>query len=240
MPAKVQQSEVAGGTVSDTRQAKGAANDVAVGKYKIIYADPPWSYSNNLTGRRDMGGSSYPRMSLGDIKALPVPQLADKDCSLWLWATWPKMQEAFEVIRAWGFKYISGGFTWVKTNRKNPGIYKGLGHWTQGNDEACLFAKKGRPRRVVRNVSKIVISPVSRHSEKPAIVRDEIVRLMGDVPRIELFARQRVDGWDAWGNEVESRVQLESQPASRSGCTGGAMNDLVGPPPPVRFQDCID
>lgn len=107
-----------------------------------------------------------------------------------------------KVIKAWGFKYKTCAFCWVKQNPKSGGIYSGLGHWTNGNAELCLFAKKGTPHRVSKNVKQIVLSPRGRHSEKPAEVRERIVQLMGDGTKIELFARQYADGWDCWGNEV--------------------------------------
>jgi site-specific DNA-methyltransferase (adenine-specific) len=114
----------------------------------------------------------------------------------------PKLREAFDVIEAWGFKYTTCAFTWVKLNPSGEGIYSGLGHWTNGNAELCLFAKKGSPKRQAKNVKQIVMSPRSRHSAKPPEVRDRIVSLIGDLPRIELFARTKCKGWDCWGNEV--------------------------------------
>lgn len=171
-------------------------------KYKIIYADPPWSYSNAKNNDPAMGGITYPTMSLEDICSIPIGQIADKDCSLFLWATMPKLQEALKVIQSWGFRYTTCAFTWVKLNPKGEGIYSGLGHWTNGNAELCLFAKKGSPKRVQKNVKQIVMAPRKRHSAKPPEVRERIVHLIGDLPRLELFARERCEGWDAWGNEV--------------------------------------
>lgn len=172
-------------------------------KYNIIYADPPWTYNNPKNNDPRMGGITYPTMSLENIKSLPVDGLADKDCALFMWVTMPKLQEGLEVIKAWGFKYTTCAFTWVKLNPKNDNIYSGLGHWTNGNAELCLFAKKGKPKRVAKNVKQIVMAHREGHSEKPTEVRDRIVALMGDLPRIELFARQKVDGWDYWGDEVD-------------------------------------
>ena len=171
-------------------------------KYDVIYADPPWRYRDKKGNDPKMGGITYDTMSLEDIKALPISALAKKDSTLFLWVTMPMLKEGLEVIEAWGFKYDTCAFTWVKLNPKGSGIYSGLGHWTNGNAELCLFAKRGRPKRVSKDVKQIVMSPRQRHSEKPAEVRDRIVRLIGDVPRIELFARQYADGWDCWGNEV--------------------------------------
>lgn len=141
-------------------------------------------------------------MSLEEIEALPVQRLADKDCALFLWVTMPMLREGLEVIKAWGFNYKTCAFTWVKQNPKGAGIYSGLGHWTNGNAELCLFAKRGAPKRVAKNVKQIILAPREQHSKKPDCARDRITQLLGDLPRIELFARQYADGWDCWGNEV--------------------------------------
>ena len=174
-------------------------------KYGIILADVPWQYDNPKGCNPAMGGISYTTMNLDEIKSLPVAEIADKDCALFFWVTMPKLKEAMEVIEAWGFKYITCAFTWVKTNPKSGGIYSGLGHWTNGNAELCLFAKKGSPKRIAKNIKQIVMSPRGRHSAKPTEVRDRIVSLMNDVPRIELFARQRAKGWVSLGNEIDGR-----------------------------------
>jgi N6-adenosine-specific RNA methylase IME4 len=171
-------------------------------KYQIIYADPPWKYNDQKNNDPKMGGITYPVMNLEDIKKLPIDKLADKNCGLFMWVTMPMLREGLEVIKAWGFNYITCAFTWVKQNPKGYGIYSGLGHWTNGNAELCLFAKKGKPKRVAKNVKQIILSPRKRHSEKPAEARERIVNLLGDLPRVELFARQKVAGWDCWGNEV--------------------------------------
>lgn len=112
------------------------------------------------------------------------------------------MKEALRLIEAWGFTYKSIAFQWVKQNRSGKGYFFGLGRWTRGNTEPCLIAVKGKPKRISASVSQLVFSPLRRHSEKPDEVRDRIVELMGDLPRIELFARNTAPGWDSWGNEV--------------------------------------
>ena len=171
-------------------------------KYSIIYADPPWQYSNPKDNDPAMGGITYDTMTIEDICNLPIESICDKDCILFMWVTMPKLKEGLKVIESWGFDYRTCAFTWVKQNPKNDGIYSGLGHWTNGNAELCLLAKRGRPKRVRKDIKQIVLAHRSRHSEKPAEVRDRIVQLMGDLPRIELFARQYANGWDCWGNEV--------------------------------------
>lgn len=169
-------------------------------KYSIIYADPPWSYKDKkCNGNCE---SHYKAMSLKDILTLPIGSIADKDCVLFLWGTYPMLQEALKTVDAWGFTYKTIGFQWIKQNKSGKGFFFGLGRWTRGNTELCLIATKGKPKRQSAAVSQLVFSPLRRHSQKPDIVRDKIVELMGDLPKIELFARQQVEGWDCWGNEV--------------------------------------
>lgn len=180
-------------------------------KYNIIYADPPWSYrawSSKEKGRS--AESHYPTMSIEDIKALPVSQLAAKDCILFLWITFPLLQEAWSIMEAWGFTYKTVAFVWVKQCRKSENLFLGMGYWTRSNAEICLLATKGNPKRISKNVKQIIISHLEEHSKKPDAARDRIVDLAGDLPRIELFARQTTPGWDVWGNEVDSTIELNS------------------------------
>jgi len=176
-------------------------------KYGVIYADPPWRYGawrgNGMVERH------YPTMVLEDILALPVSELADKDCALFLWATLPMLHEALQVIKAWGFTYKTAAFVWIKLNRQGSGIFWGMGFWTRANAEICLLATKGHPKRQAKNIHQVIISHVEEHSKKPEEARRRIEALMGDVPKIELFARRTSPGWDVWGNEVESDVVLE-------------------------------
>ena len=176
-------------------------------KYQIIYADPPWSYNDQ--GCQGTMANHYKGMEIEDIKKLPVGGvLADIDCILFLWATYPMLKEALEVIEAWGFKYKTIAFQWIKLNKKNGKPFYGLGRWTRGNTECCLLATKGKPKRISPAVFQLIEKPLIRHSEKPQEARDKIIQLMGDLPRIELFARQKTEGWDVWGNEVKSDIEL--------------------------------
>ena len=146
-------------------------------------------------------------MRLEEIKALPVPELADRDCVLFLWATFPMLPEALEVLRAWGFRFKTVAFTWIKLAPKSNSIFWGMGYWTRSNAEICLLGTRGQPRRRAGNVHQVIISHVEEHSKKPDEARQRIVALMGDVPRVELFARQAAPGWDVWGNEVQSNIR---------------------------------
>ena len=142
------------------------------------------------------------------MMALPVPAIADTDCVLFLWATFPQLPEALRLIKAWGFSYRTVAFVWLKTNRKARTWFYGLGFWTRGHAEICLFAKRGHPKRKSAGIHQLIVSPVEQHSKKPDEARERIVALMGALPRIELFARQKTPGWDVWGNEVESSITL--------------------------------
>lgn len=174
--------------------------------YQIIYADPPWRYDQK--GLQGAAEKHYSTMSLEDICKLPVGSISAKDSILFLWATFPQLPAALRVISAWGFKYKTVAFLWLKKNRKADSWFFGLGFWTRGNAEVCLLATRGHPKRQSSKIHQIIISPIEAHSKKPDIVRDKIVELAGDVPRIELFARQTTPGWDVWGNEVTSSITL--------------------------------
>ena len=151
-------------------------------------------------------------MSIDELCALPVETLAEKDCLLFLWATFPQLPEALRLIRAWGFTFKTVAFVWLKLNKKSPTWFYGLGYWTRGNNaEICLLAKRGKPKRRSAGVHQFIISPVEEHSKKPDVTRDKIIELAGNLPRVELFARQKTPGWDVWGNEVDSDLSLTPQ-----------------------------
>lgn len=184
-------------------------------KYSVIYADPPWDYSD-----KNCGGAAAPHyntLKLKELMELPIEKIAEKNAVLFMWATYPKIEAALQLIKAWGFTYKSIAFQWVKLNRGakvdnlqivtikdllKTSCFFGLGRWTRGNTECCLLAIKGKPKRISAKVGQLIFSPLRRHSEKPPETRDKIVEQMGELPRIELFARQQVEEWDCWGNEV--------------------------------------
>ena len=192
--------------IPDRRNGDGQGGGKTIQKYQAIYADPPWDYQQcRLSGSAK---KHYPTMRIEELCALPVAEIADRDCALFLWATFPQLPEALRLIQAWGFVYKTVAFVWLKQNRKALTWFYGLGFWTRSNAEVCLLATKGHPKRQSTGIHQLVISPVERHSKKPDEVREKIVELMGDVPRIELFARQQTPGWDVWGNEVENSTAL--------------------------------
>lgn len=179
-------------------------------KYQIILADPPWSYQN---GGVPQGGvnAQYSTMKLEDIKKLPVDEISEDTSVLLLWATFPQLPEALEVMKAWGFQYKTLGFSWLKTNKDGTPFF-GIGYYAKSNQEVCLLGVKGKAHSLVKSnsVSSFVSTGRTKHSEKPDIFRKKIVELFGDIPRIELFSRQKTKGWDVWGNEVKSDIELST------------------------------
>jgi len=187
-------------------------------KYKIIYADPPWSYKvwSKKTGSGRSAESHYKTMGKEDIQNLPIKSICEDDCVLFLWVTAPCFLEGIELIEKWGFTYKTLGFNWVKRNKKAHSLFWGMGYYTRANTELCLLATKGKTlKRVSRSVHQVVEDKIMKHSQKPDSVRNRIVELFGDLPRIELFAREKTEGWDVWGNEVESDIELLTPPKER-------------------------
>lgn len=176
-------------------------------KYQIIYADPPWSYNDKMKGHSFSLDHEYQTQDKEWIQKLPVQNICEKDAVLFLWVVSPMLDEGIDTLKAWGFKYKTLAFCWSK-HTKNGKKVKNLGKWTMGNVELCLLGVKGQPKRISKNIYQLVEAERTKHSQKLNEVRTRIVNLMGDLPRIELFARQKTEGWDVWGNEVESDIVL--------------------------------
>ena len=177
-------------------------------KYNIIYADPAWSFNSSIY--QDSGRlfnkkitDHYLTMSIDDINNLKVKEITNEDCILFLWTTDSHLPEALKVIKSWGFKYKTIGFTWVKQYKSGSYCYN-FGSYTLKSTEICLIGLKGKLKNIKKtnNVKGLVFAERTQHSKKPDIIRQKIVELCGDLPRIELFARQKVEGWDVWGNEI--------------------------------------
>lgn len=179
--------------------------------YKIILADPPWSYNDKGSDRHPGASHKYECMPLAKIQSLPIGEtLADKDCVLFMWTTMPFLPDALETIKRWGFKYKTMGFTWVKRNKKKKdGWFYGMGNWTRANAELCIIATRGNPKRVSAAVHSIIEAPVRGHSQKPDEIYERIEKLCGDQPRVELFARQKREGWDSVGLAIDG-VKIET------------------------------
>jgi N6-adenosine-specific RNA methylase IME4 len=203
-------------------------------RYDRILADPPWQY-NDASKNRGGAARHYRTMSLDDIAALPVSSITAPDCILFLWSTWPMLLEgaAHKVIKSWGFDPRSCGFNWIKVYPWKPFTGKpdtdkikilkydengnmfestpfvGMGHYTRSNSEVCIVARKGHPKRLYGGVSQIIISEHRAHSQKPSEQYGRIVQMLGDIPKIELFARNSWPGWDCWGLEAPETEATE-------------------------------
>ena len=176
-------------------------------KYQVILADPPWTYADKASAGNRGACFKYPLMTTEDIMDLRVKgklikDITADDCVLFMWVTLPKLNEVFDVIKAWGFTYKTGAFTWVKKTKKGK-VFIGMGRWTRANAELCLLATKGKPKRFDAGIRQIIETVPEKHSKKPDETRLRIERLCGKVPRIELFARQKTRGWAVFGNEVK-------------------------------------
>lgn len=203
-------------------------------KYPIIYADFPWRYNsraNHKTRFRGGADGHYPLMSMDEVKAFPMNDIAAPDCALFLWCTFPYLLDQIKLFEHWGIRYRSVAFTWTKANPKALQAFKefqrvqkhidkdnfvdimlalmemirffGVGYYAKSNAEICLLGIRGKMKVKSNKQSSIIISKKREHSRKPDEARKKIVKLFGDQRRIELFARSRAAGWDAWGNEVQ-------------------------------------
>ena len=173
-------------------------------KYQIIYADPAWHFQNyNNANAQTNPENHYKTMNMKDIGNLPVHEIADDNCVLFMWCTDPLLDKQIPIVQKWGFTYKTVGFHWVKTNKhKSKNLYfKSVGYWTRANNEICILATKGKPKRISKNVDRLVVADRREHSRKPDVMYKHIENLL-EGPYIELFARQKTKGWDVWGNEV--------------------------------------
>lgn len=173
-------------------------------KYKIIYANPPWKYNTySAKGQNKKSAKSHFHcMEKEDIVKIPVSKICADDCILFLWVTFPCLKDGLELIEKWGFEYKTCAFNWVKKNKHKDSLFTGLGFWTRSNSEICLLATRGRPKRIDKSVHQVIYSKIREYGQKPDEAREKIVKLCGDIPMIELFAKEQVNGWDYWRNEV--------------------------------------
>ena len=191
-------------------------------KYNIIYCDPPWRFTG-LGSKGIRSGKmrkdkpelhrtirieeKYPTMSIDELKNLSVESIADDNCVLFLWTTDGHLPYALEVMKSWGFDYATIAFVWNKKEKSGKQVCY-YGYWTMKGTEICLLGRRGKVKPIKHNIRQLVEAERREHSRKPDEVRNKIVELMGDLPRIELFSRHKTKGWDVWGNEVKSDINF--------------------------------
>lgn len=147
-------------------------------------------------------------MTLDDICALPIKELTNDDCALFLWGVWPSIFDTQRVMNAWGFEYKTKAWTWVKAKKTGFAFHFGMGYYTRANDEPCLLCVKGKMPVAVHNIQALIYAPVREHSRKPDDQYRKIEALYPDMKYLELFARRKREGWDSWGNEIESDITV--------------------------------
>ena len=184
-------------------------------KYNVIYTDPCWVYK--VWSKKGEGRSAESHYNTMDCREFDVQSLANTNCVLLMWATYPCLQEALQLGKHWGFTYKTVAFTWIKKNTKSNTNFVGMGYYTRANAEICLLFTKGKPlKRISKSVRQIIEHKIGKHSQKPNEARKRIVQLFGDVPRVELFARTRegmfgdmeYEGWDVFGNECNNSIVI--------------------------------
>jgi len=178
--------------------------------YDIVYLDPPWDYKgqkqHSKPGLGDTGGAAvhYPTIPMKKMKEFPMKSILNNDALVYMWVTNPHLDQGIELLKSWGLKYSTVGFVWNKM-RVNPGFY------TMSQCEVCLIAKNGKipSPRGARNIRQYIEHPREKHSKKPDEARERIEQMFPTQKKVELFARQQYNGWDAWGNEVEGCDDLK-------------------------------
>jgi len=187
-------------------------------KFNILVLDPPWQYSDKAGDRG--AEARYATMSFRELSELRVSALADDNCACFLWVTGPFMMDGLRLLKMWGFQYKNVCFTWIKKNKKSDTLFTGMGHYSRSNAEFVLLGMKGKLDRESKSVHSVVMAPVGEHSAKPAQVMDRIVDLFGDLPRLEIFARNKTPGWEQTGLELDGmdvRDYIESVAPVRKG-----------------------
>ncbi|CAM0035305.1 DNA methyltransferase [Vibrio phage D164] len=181
-------------------------------KYKLLYVDPPWKFSNKKTGGSMKSGADaqYPTMSLEEMKLMDIDAITDKDCLLVMWWVGSQPQEALDLCEAWGFTVKNmNGFVWHKLTVAQGLPFFGMGFWTRAGSESAIIAVKGKPQRFQAGVRAVRSAKVGVHSAKPDEFRNDCVKLAGDVPRLEMFARKPSAGWDVFGNEAPGTIEID-------------------------------
>ncbi len=177
------------------------SSNLPIGPYDLIMADPPWYFATrSKKGITAKGaGGQYATMNLDQIKALPISQMAAPDCLLWLWATNPMLPQALEVLEAWGFTFKTAGH-WAKRTRHGKQAF-GTGYILRCAGEPFLIGTRGQPK-TARNIRSVIEGPIREHSRKPDEAFTAAENLIPAARRVELFSRQRREGWTVWGNEA--------------------------------------
>lgn len=170
-------------------------------RYGVVYADPPWLFENwSKAGEHKSPDRHYDCLTLDALKALPVGHLASRNCMLFMWATFPILPDALELMGAWGFRYVTGG-AWHKTTTTGKTAF-GTGYVLRSAAELFLVGAMGQPSYVSNSERNLIMAVRREHSRKPDQAYGIIENLCPDVPKVELFSRTDRHGWDSWGDQL--------------------------------------
>ncbi|AET42208.1 DNA methyltransferase [Vibrio phage SIO-2] len=181
--------------------------DFPVGKFDVIYLDPPWSYDDKNNNGERGADHKYDTMSLDELRNMPIADLLKEHGQVWMWHTTPFAAEAHKLAEHWGLECVTRGFLWVKRNKTNNNYFKGLGRHTRGNPEDCyLYRLKGAKKLMMPDgeaPDELIVSRVREHSRKPDEAVQRLDQYCGDLyqDKLELFSRQHREGWVTWGND---------------------------------------
>ena len=176
------------------------------GPFGCIYADPPWQFERQdgrMATPHRSAAEHYETAHVDDLKSIPVASVAAKDCALFMWVVGYRFPEALDLGAAWGFKFNTDAFVWLK-GREHFDPIPGMGYWSRKQTEQCWLFTKGKPKRLSKDVNQVIHCPRGAHSAKPDVTYERIESLVGG-PYLELFARSARPGWSAWGNQVGIR-----------------------------------
>lgn len=194
--------------IEEAIAAKSPFAGLKRGHYATIVSDPPWHFRTRSEVRQTRATANhYQVMSIPDICAMPVADLAAKDAVLLLWVVNPMLPQGLDVMKSWGFQFKTIAFTWAKTTTKTDGLWApkfhmGLGYWSRQNSESCLLGVRGKPKRTGKDVRQLIVAPRREHSRKPEIFYSNVERLVPG-PYLDMFSREPRDGWDQFGNQAE-------------------------------------
>lgn len=177
--------------------------DEHLGKAQVVLADPCWYYADRKKGKT-VGGAcnQYALMKTPEIAALNIQRLCADDCVMYMWATCPHFESMLTVMKAWGFKFVTKGFTWIKNN-EGGGLFAGPGNYTASNSEDVWIGRRGKfLKPETRLVPQVILQPRTKHSRKPDAVHDRLDKMYSKLNRVELFARHKRENWACLGLEL--------------------------------------
>ncbi len=179
-------------------------------KYQIVYADPPWKTKTFKEKKDGLISRDLPYVQMTDIEIaeLPVESLVADDAILFMWCIDSRIPKIAELMKSWGFNYKCVGFVWGKKAKTTEGFNGGFSSYTKRDCEFCFIGTRGKYLNLKRSVNQILLEPKDAHSKKPNEIKDRILDLCGDLPRLEMFARSSTEGWDVFGNEVDNSINI--------------------------------